>query len=102
MREVKEETGMDVRYLKSCGIIHWLNNKTFDRYMVFLYKTTDYSGEFMDECDEGQNLWITIDELRDTPSENQTPLYLPMFLESKYSEAFGSWNDDEPWEIIYK
>lgn len=28
--------------------------------------------------------------------------YLPMFLEDKYREAFGSWLDGEPWEIVYK
>jgi 8-oxo-dGTP diphosphatase len=102
VREVKEETGLDVYKLKSCGIIHWLNNKTFDRYLVFLFKTTDYSGKLIAECDEGKNLWIAVDELINTPSENQIPKYLPMFLDEKYSEAFGSWNDDEPWDIIYK
>jgi 8-oxo-dGTP diphosphatase len=102
IREVKEETGLAIQNIKSSGFIHWLNNKTYDRYLVFLFKTTDYSGELMKECDEGRNLWITVEELRNTPSENQTPKYLPMFLEDKYSEAFGSWNDDEPWEIVYK
>ena len=102
VREVKEETGLDVCNLKSCGIIHWLNNKTFDRYLVFLYKTADYSSELITECDEGRNMWLTIAELQNTPSENQTPKYLPMFLENKYSEAFGLWNDYEPWEIVYK
>jgi 8-oxo-dGTP diphosphatase len=102
VREVKEETGLDVFNLRSCGIIHWLNNRTFDRYLVFLYKTTEYSNELITECDEGRNLWITIDELRNTQSENQTPKYLPMFLEDKYSEAFGSWNDDEPWELVFR
>lgn len=103
VRETKEETGLDVYNLKSCGFIHWLNKTTFERFMVFLYKTTDYSGELITECDEGRNFWITIDEMRNTPSENQMPKnYLPMFLEDKYSEAFGPWKDDEPWEIVYK
>lgn len=102
VREVKEETGLNVCTLKSCGVIHWLNNKTFDRYIVFLYKTTHYSGELIPECDEGRNFWTTLDELKNIPSGNGTPKYLPMFLEDKYSEAFGSWNDDEPWELIFK
>ena len=103
VRETKEETGLDVYNLKSCGFIHWLNKTTFERFMVFLYKTTEYSGELIAECDEGRNFWITIDEMRNTPSENQMPKnYLPMFLEGKYSEAFGPWKDDEPWEIVYK
>jgi len=103
VRETKEETGLDVYNLKSCGIVHWLNKTTFERFMVFLYKTTEYSGELIAECDEGRNFWITVDEMRNTPSENQMPKnYLPMFLEDKYSEAFGPWKDDESWEIVYK
>ena len=101
-REVLEETGLTVTNLKACGVIHWLNDKTLDRYLVFLYKTTNYSGPLKPECDEGRNLWITIGELTATPSNNQTPLYLPMFLEDRYGEAFGLWNDDEPWEIVFK
>lgn len=103
VREIKEETGLDVRNLKSCGVIHWSNNKTYDRYIVFLFKTGDYSGELMPECDEGRNFWITIDEFRNTPTQNDTPKYLPMFLEENYGEAFGSWNENEnSSEIVYK
>ena len=103
IREIKEETGLEICSLKPCGIIHWLNKKTFDRFMVFLYKTTEYSGELITESDEGRNFWITVDEMRNTPSENQMPKnYLPMFLEDKYNEAFGPWNDGEPREIVYK
>jgi len=101
-REVLEETGLTVANLKACGVIHWLNNKTLDRYLVFLYKTSDYAGALIPVCDEGRNFWISINELKATPSNNQTPLYLPMFLENKYNEAFGLWNDDEPWEIVFK
>ena len=102
VREIKEETGLTVRDLKYCGVIHWLNSKTFDRYIVFLYKTKDYTGTLLTECDEGENFWITIEELRNTPSENDMPKYLPMFLDDRYSEAFGLWNDEESWDIEYK
>ena len=105
VREIKEETGLDIFNLKSCGFIHWSNKKTFDRYFVFLYKTTEYSGELLPETSEGRNFWMSIDEMKALPKEKKfmnLDEYLPMFLEDKYSEAFGSWNDDEPWEIIYK
>ncbi|MGI6561524.1 MAG: 8-oxo-dGTP diphosphatase [Clostridia bacterium] len=102
IREVREETGLVVKNLEYCGVIHWLNTKTFERYIVFLYKTEDFSGVLKEESDEGKNLWITIDELRNTPSENGMPLYLPVFLEDKYSEAFGPWNDEEALRIEYK
>ena len=86
VREVKEETGLDVRNLKFCGVIHWLNNKTFDRYLCLLYKTTEYSGELIAECDEGRNMWLP-SMVRSTPSNNQTPEYLPMFLDDRYGES---------------
>jgi len=100
-REIQEETGLTVENLKSCGIIHWLNNKTFDRYLVFLFKTTDYHG-ILSDCDEGENFWVSLEELKTRPSTNDTPKYLPMFLENRYSEAFGSYNGTDTWELIYK
>ena len=105
VREIKEETGLDIYNLKYCGVIHWSNNKTFDRYLVYLYKTGDYSGVLLPKTDEGENFWMHIDGLKSLPSSekaNNLDEYLPMFLEGKYSEAFGSWNDEEPWEIVYK
>jgi 8-oxo-dGTP diphosphatase len=99
VREIKEERGLDIFGLKACGIIHWLNSKTFDRYLVFLYKTTDYSGELIGETDEGKNFWTDIAMLKNhQPPENGFDKFLPMFLKDKYSEAFGSWNKNKPWE----
>ncbi len=100
-REIQEETGLVVENLKSCGIIHWSNNQTFERYLVFLFKTTDYRGELID-CDEGKNFWASLEALKTHLSTNDTVKYLPMFLENRYSEAFGSWNDTDPWELIYQ
>ena len=102
VREIKEETGLTICNLKYCGVVHWSNRKTFDRYLVFLYKTSDYSGELLPKSDEGENLWMEIETLRQQNGEIAINDYLPLFLEDKYCEAFGSWNDDEPWEIIYK
>jgi len=102
IREIKEETGLDIKNLKSCGIVHWSNSKIFDRYIVFLYKTTEFEGELITEMDEGRNFWISIDELKTRQNTNSFHHYLPMFLEDRFNEAFGSWNDDEPWEIVYK
>jgi len=102
VREVKEETGLDVAQLKSYGVVHWLNNKTHDRFLVFLFKTSAYSGELIAESNEGKNAWITLDKLREAPSENSFRQYLPMFLEDRYCEAFSSWNEDGPQEITYR
>ena len=102
VREIKEETGLDIRNPKLCGIVHWYNNKTHDRYIVNLYKTEEYSGQLNDECDEGKHYWKTIGELKSLKQENGFHKYIEVFLNDDISEAYGSWNDDEPWDIIYK
>ena len=102
VREIKEETGLDIKNLKSCGVVHWVNRHNLDRYVVFLYKTTDFSGELICDCEEGCHSWMDPEELKNMPSKNGMPKYLPMFLEEKYNEAYELWSDDEPWEIFYK
>ena len=106
VREIKEETGLDVCNLKPCGVVHWLNKESDDRYLVFLYKTTEYSGELILDSREGDHFWYDVDTLLATPVEkfsNEYVRFFPLFFDGKYSEAFVPWSDDEPhWEVIYK
>ena len=102
VREIKEETGLEITNLKSCGTIHWCNSKTFERYIVFLYYTESFSGELFEETDEGRVFWLSLEEAKKIKSENEFERYLPMFFGDEYSEAFGLWNEDEEWDLIYK
>ena len=101
-REIKEETGLDIRNLQSCGVIHWAHNRNFNRYIVFLYKTSDFSGELLPETDEGRVFWIEPDKLKDMNLSSNFANYLPMFLNGNCNEAFGSWNEDDPEILLYK
>ncbi len=101
IREIKEETGLDIRNLKNCGVIHWSHNRNFNRYIVFLYKTNDFSGELLPETDEGRVFWIEPDKIKDMNLSSNFANYLPMFLSEK-NEAFGSWNEDDPEILLYK
>lgn len=102
MREIKEETGLDIRNLKSCGVIHWAHNRNFNRYIVFLYKTTDFSGELLSETEEGRVFWVDPEELKSMNLSSNFAKYIPMFMSDEFSEAYGSWNEDDPQIIIYK
>ena len=105
VREVKEETGLDIDNLKPCGIIHWSNRDTFERYLVFLYKTTHYSGTLLEETEEGKVFWEDIETLQQTSSPNGFEKYLPVFLNDTYNEVFCCWDENSPeteWKIIYK
>lgn len=102
VREVKEETGLDIRNLKTCGVIHWIHRTRKDRYIVFLYKTNDFSGTLLDATDEGRVFWIDPDELKNEKLSTNFANYLPMFFSDEYSEALGEWSEDEPDILIYK
>ena len=102
IREVKEETGLDIRNLQSCGVIHWSHNRSFNRYIVFLYKTTDFSGELLPETEEGRVFWATPEEIKSMNLSSNFAHYLPMFLDGNRNEAFGSWNEDDPEILLYK
>lgn len=83
-------------------MIHWCNTETHDHYIVYLYKTSDYSGELIDETEEGKVFWVLPEELKHLPLAPHFNKYLPMFRDDTHSEAFGSWNDEKTSEIVYK
>jgi len=102
VREIREETGLTVSDLKPCGMVHWCNKDTGDRYFVFLYKTQTYSGELIPEMEEGRHRWMSLEELRRGKCSPNFAQYLVMFFDETYSEAFCAWRENEPWELLFK
>lgn len=110
VREIREETGLEIKNLKACGFMYWFNDKTEDRYFIHFYKTAEYSGKLIDATDEGKVFWASLDELKTLKLSPNFNNYLPMFLEDRYSEAYCAWNNDRkpdmtkdnPWGIIYR
>ena len=106
VREIREETGLNIRNLKYCGVVHWANLENNERYLCFMYKTTDFDGELIPETDEGEQFWLSIDELLATPKEKFTSAehysLSPLFHEyGKYSEVFTPWSDGEAEYAVY-
>lgn len=98
VREAKEETGLDVFDLRTCGVVHWANKTSGDCYLEFLYKTSRFCGVLLDETVEGNICWMDPEELK--ASDRLSPnfsMYLPMFFENKYSELYFDWNG-EGWD----
>lgn len=101
IREVKEETGLDIKNLIPCGVIHWSHSESFNRYVVFLYKTNDFSGTLIGETDEGKVFWVNPDELKNLPLSENFEKYIPMFFNNS-SEFYCLWNENEPHDVYYK
>ena len=107
VREIKEETGLDITDLMYCGIVHWVNKENDERYICFMYKTDQFNGELITKNNEGEQFWLCIDELLAIPKEKFSSIHYalsPLFHEyGKYSEVFLPWNNDESkWDLFYK
>ncbi|MCL1910157.1 MAG: 8-oxo-dGTP diphosphatase, partial [Kiritimatiellaeota bacterium] len=96
-REVLEETGLRVANLEPCGIIHWEHRETGERYLAFLFRTNEFSGELITQTDEGQIAWMPIPELLARPSQNGFRKYLPLFLDGVFRETHVLWDDSDPY-----
>lgn len=55
IREVKEETGLDIRNPRLCGLKQFPYKGM--RYIVILFKTDEFSGELR-SSEEGENRWV--------------------------------------------
>lgn len=75
IREIKEETGLTISNLQFCGIKDWIELDG-SRYMVFLYKTSTYSGSIQSSS-EGEIFWMPLKELK----AKETLWHLDMMLE---------------------
>lgn len=65
IREIKEETGLDISDLCLVGIKHGYFVEENRRYMVFLFKTSVYAGTLIEQTEEGNVFWINKDMLPD-------------------------------------
>ena len=62
IREIYEETGLTITNPQLCGIKDWVQPDG-SRYVVFLYKTNEYSGTIKSSS-EGEVVWMPLEELK--------------------------------------
>lgn len=79
-REVFEETGLTVKNLVLCGTVNWVHMDDNSRYVVLCYKTDDFSGEILDETEEGKVFWVDKDKLKNMDLCPHFEDYLKIFL----------------------
>ena len=87
IREVREETGLTVNHPRLCGIKDWIEDDG-GRYIVFLYKCAEFSGE-LKSSEEGEVFWANRSDL---PGMN---------LSSGMEETFEAFFNDDISELSY-
>lgn len=93
IREIKEETNLDIIEPKICGIKQYIQLND-ERYIVILFKTNQYAGELI-SSEEGEVFWIALDKLYEQPLAPNFEIMLEIFLTAK-TEQYG-YHDGEQW-----
>lgn len=96
IREIKEETGLDVFNLKLVGVKDWYNSEDKVRTIVFLFKTNEYVGELI-SSDEGEVFWVKLTDIQDYDLASDFDKTLEVFLDDKINELYYDLADN-----IYK
>ena len=92
IREIKEETGLNIYAPRLCGIKDWYENQC--RYVVFFYKTTGFDGELR-SSEEGEVWWEEINNLSNLNLSLDMNDMLRVFNEEELSEFFYFQKDNE-------
>ena len=100
IREVKEETGLDIANVQLCGIKQFPLEEKKCRYIVLFYKTSTFSGE-LKSSEEGQVFWIEKDELKDYVLAESFETMLEVFENDRLSENYW-WVENEDWMVENK
>ncbi len=100
IREIKEETGFEIKNLTSYGFIYW-DFLDGSKYFTYFYKTSDYSGEMLTETAEGKVLWVHPDDLIGMKLSQNMEHYLKMFS-GGYTECYGKQISKDEWDIRFR
>lgn len=98
IREVREETGLNIHAPQLCGIKDWYENQC--RYVVLLYKTNHFEGELHSSA-EGKVWWEEIENLRSLKLSLDMNDMLRVFMEEKLSEFFY-YQEGKAWKYDLK
>jgi len=87
VREVKEETGLDIENVRLCGVKQWTHREGLFRYIVLLFRTDKFSGE-LKSSDEGRVFWIKRGELENYTLAEGFKEMLEVFENEDLSETY--------------
>lgn len=92
IREVKEETGLDICSPQLCGIKDWVENEC--RYVVLFYKTNRFDG-VLQSSNEGEVWWAEMDQLTSLKLSLDMQDMIRVFVEDGLSEFFYRQDGDQ-------
>lgn len=99
IREVKEETNLDIINPILCGIKQFQTEEDA-RYVVLFYKCNNYQGE-LKSSEEGEVFWIDKQGLKNYPLAADFQDMIPIFMDDSLQEFYYYLDQDEwKYEIL--
>lgn len=104
IREVREETGLEIINLVFKGISEFVNPTKKDRYIMMNYWTKDFTGELIKNPPEGELHWVDINEAKDLPMQEDIKIRFDLFFEPGTFEIQTVWNEEknQPEQVVIK
>lgn len=87
IREIKEETGLDIFNPKLVAVRDWCKEDT--RTVSFLFVCTTFSGSLISETEEGKVFWKQIEDLKKMNFAQGFKDQLQVFLKRNYTEIYS-------------
>ena len=81
LREVKEETGLELTSYQFRGIVTFISDEWPDEYMC-LYTADRYTGD-IGNCDEGELVWVEKEKIMDLNIWEGNKIFLKLLMENQ-------------------
>ena len=98
IREMKEETGLDIESPRLCGVKEWINEDG-SRYVVFLFRTDRFSGELV-SSDEGRVFWMEKEDVLKSKWIWHMDCLMKILADGEFTELYL--DPDNDWNPVLK
>ena len=93
IREVREESGLNIRVPYLHGLLTFTNFKGNDWY-VFVYTAKDFDGELLQDVPEGQLEWVRDEDILRLPLWDSDQVFLPWLSQGRFFSGKFLYNGD--------
>ena len=88
IREIKEETNLEISQVRFCGLKDWYSREQNKRYFVFLFTTSVFEGDIIEYGEEGRVFWVDPKEIPSMKIAPQFDQMLRVMEDDSLNEHF--------------
>lgn len=102
IREIKEESGLDIKNPKLNGFITFPAFDGFEDWYVFIFSVTEFSGELIDSV-EGNLEWVQDEKLFDLNLWDGDKIFMGWIQDDKFFSAKFNYNSGKlkDYEVVF-